>query len=148
MQVQPISAASAATYAGASPATAQTPAVGIPQAQPSVHVPTQQQVPNNQVLYATAPAAMPLQGGVPQLVPHDPAQYQPGVLPVNPGVTPAAPVAGQTDMNTNPYAVPAVQAVVSSHDATKYIVERERLLVDQDIMSLVIIICVFSEPYC
>lgn len=124
MQVQPISAASAATYAGASPATAQTPAVGIPQAQPSVHVPTQQQVPNNQVLYATAPAAMPLQGGVPQLVPHDPAQYQPGVLPVNPGVTPAAPVAGQTDMNTTPYAIPAVQAVVSSHDATKYIVER------------------------
>ena len=127
MQVQPSPAASVATYTGASPATAQTPGVGIPQAQPSVLVPTQQQVPNNQVLYATAPAAMPIQGGVPQVVPHDPAQYQPGVLPANPGVTPAAPVAGQTEMNATPYAVSTVQAVVSSHDVVKYIVVRDCL---------------------
>ena len=85
------------------PAIAQTQAAVIPQAQPSVLVPAQQQVPNNHMLYAAAPGAVPVQGMVPQVVPHDPTQYQAGVVPANPAVTPGA-----------PYGVPGIQPIVSS----------------------------------
>lgn len=114
MQVQPVPAAPVAAYTGALPATAPTQPAVIPQAQPSLLVPTQQQVPNSQVLYAAAPGAVPGQGMVPPVVPHDPAQYQAGVLPANHGMTPgAAAVAGQTDLSAAPYGIPGMQPVVS-----------------------------------
>ena len=114
MQVQSLPAASIASYPGTMPAIAQTQAAVIPQAQPSVLVPAQQQVPNNHMLYAAAPGAVPVQGMVPQVVPHDPTQYQAGVVPANPAVTPGAPVAGQTDLSAAPYGVPGIQPIVSS----------------------------------
>ena len=115
MQVQPSpSTAPIATYAGTLPMAAQTQMTVIPQAQSSVLLPTQQQVPNNQVLYAT-PSAMPVQGVVPQVVPHDATQYQSGMVAANHGSAPGAPIAGQADLNaTVPYGVPGIQPIVST----------------------------------
>ena len=93
---------------------AQAQMAAIPQAQPSVLLPTQQQVPNNQALY-TAPSAMAVQGVVPHVVPHDPTQYQSGMVAANHGSAPGAPVTGQTDLTvTVPYGVPGIQPVVSA----------------------------------
>lgn len=87
----------------------QTQMAVVSQAQPSVLMPTQQHVPNNQVLYA-APGAIPVQGVVPQVVAQNPIQYQPGMVATTPGV----PVAGQMDVNTaSSYGLPTVQPVVS-----------------------------------
>lgn len=111
MQVQP--GGPVAAYTGTLPAAAQTQVAVMPQAQPSVLVPPQQQVPNNQVLYA-APSAMPVQNMVPQVVAQDPAQYQSGVVPGNHGMTPATPVTGQAEMSAAQYgATPGMQQVVS-----------------------------------
>ena len=92
---------------GTLPTATQTQMAVVPQAQPSVLMPTQQQhIPNNQVLYA-APGAIPV---VPQVVAQNPIQYQPGMVATTPGV----PVAGQVDVNTaSSYGVPTVQPVVS-----------------------------------
>jgi len=117
VQVQSLPAASIASYPGTMPARAQTQAAVIPQAQPSVLVPAQQQVPNNHMLYAAAPGAVPVQGMVPQVVPHDPTQYQAGVVPANPAVTPGAPVAGQTDLSAAPYGVPGIQPIAQGDPA-------------------------------
>ena len=89
---------------GTLPTATQTQMAVVPQAQPSVLMPTQQQhVPNNQVLYA-APGAIPVQGVVPQVVAQNPLQYQPGMVATTPG---------QVDVNTaSSYGVPAVQPVV------------------------------------
>lgn len=87
----------------------QTQMAVVSQAQPSVLMPTQQHVPNNQVLYA-APGSIPVQGVVPQVVAQNPIQYQPGMVATTPGV----PVAGQMDVNTaSSYGLPTVQPVVS-----------------------------------
>ena len=117
MQVQPVPAAPVATYTGALPAAAPTQHGVIPQAQPSLLVPTQQQVPNSQVLYATAPGAAPVQGVVPPTVLNDPAQYQAGVVPTNHGMIPGAPaaVAGQADLSVAPYGIPGMQPGVVSN---------------------------------
>lgn len=94
---------------GTLPTATQTQMAVVPQAQSSVLMPTQQHIPNNQVLYA-APGAIPVQGVVPQVVAQNPLQYQPGMVATTPGV----PVAGQVDVNTaSSYGVPAVQPVVS-----------------------------------
>ena len=93
---------------GTLPTATQTQMAVVPQAQPSVLMPTQQHVPNNQVLYA-APGAIPVQGVVPQVVAQNPLQYQPGMVAATPGL----PVAGQVDVNTaSSYGVPTVQPVV------------------------------------
>ena len=116
MQVQPVPAAPVAAYTGALPAAAPTQPAVIPQAQPSLLVPTQQQVPNSQVLYAAAPGAVPGQGMVPPAVPQDPAQYQAGVLPANHGMTlGTTAVAGQTDLSAAPYGISGMQPVVSDN---------------------------------
>lgn len=94
---------------GTLPTATQTQMAVVPQAQPSVLMPAQQHVPNNQVLYA-APGAIPVQGVVPQVVAQNAIQYQPGMVATTPGV----PVAGQVDVNTaSSYGVPTVQPVVS-----------------------------------
>ena len=108
VQVQPIPGTQPVAT-GTLPTATQTQMAVVPQAQPSVLMPTQQHVPNNQVLYA-APGTIPVQGVVPQVVAQNPLQYQPGMVATTPGL----PVAGQVDVNTaSSYGVPAVQPVVS-----------------------------------
>lgn len=112
--MQHTSAAPVPAFTGAMPVVPQTSTAAIlSQAQASPLPPALPQVPNNQALYASAPAAMPLQGVVPQMVPHDPSQYQP--MSTNPGMgAPVMPVAGQTDLSSGTsYQVPAMQPVVS-----------------------------------
>ena len=108
MQVQTIPGAPIASYPGTLPG-AQTPVAVIPQApQQQVMVPTQQ-LPNNQVMYATAPTVVPSQAVVQQLVQPDPASL---AAIQAPGVTPGGTVAGQTDYNTLQYGVPGIQQIV------------------------------------
>ena len=115
VQVQPVPGTSPValppgTSPGALPTVSQPQVAVLPQAQPaSVLIPPQQQVPNNQVLYA-APSAMPVQGVIPQVVAQNPTQYQSGMVTATPG----GPITGQVDPNTaTPYGAPAIQPVVS-----------------------------------
>lgn len=116
-------AAPVPAFAGAMPVSPQTSTAAVlPQAQASPHPPALPQIPNNQALYASAPAAMPPQGVVSQMVPHDPSQYQP--MPANPSMgAPVMPVAGQTDLNGSgsvSYPVPAMQPIVSVIEYTSH----------------------------
>lgn len=108
-------AAPVPAFAGAMPVAPQTSTAAVlSQAQASPHPPALPQVPNNQALYASAPAVMPPQGVVPQMVPHDPSQYQPMTANPSMGAPVMPPIAGQTDLNGSAsYPVPAMQPVVS-----------------------------------
>lgn len=109
--MQPVPRASPiiATCSGTFPTAAQTQIAVVPQAQPSVLMPTQQQVPNNpnnQVVYA-APGAIPVQA-------QNPTQYPSGMVATAPCI-PGIPVHGQVDVNaTALHGVPMVQPLVSN----------------------------------
>lgn len=113
VQVQPVPCASPmiATCTSTLPTAAQTYMAVVPQAQPSVLMPIQQQVPNSLVLYATPAGTIRLQCIVPQVVAQIPTKYQSCMVPTIPGI-PGVP--GQVDVNTAAqHGVPTVQPVVS-----------------------------------